>query len=70
MDKKLTCDDSEDLEKELIINAFKKIGGGSIKQYKLPGLDGIINELYQLYYDATKTGLFQALLEKFYNFEI
>ena len=28
MDKKLTCDDSEDLEKELIINAFKKIGGG------------------------------------------
>jgi hypothetical protein len=47
MDKKLTCDESEDLEKDLTINEIKKIIF-SMKQYKSPGLDGIINEFYQM----------------------
>jgi hypothetical protein len=38
MDKKLTCDESEDLEKDLTINEIKKIFF-SMKQYKSPGLD-------------------------------
>jgi uncharacterized protein YeeX (DUF496 family) len=47
--KKLTCDESEDLEKDLTINEIKKIIF-SMKQYKSPGLDRIINEFYQLYW--------------------
>ena len=43
MDRKLTCDESEDLEKDLTINEIF-----SMKQYKSPGLDGIINEFYQI----------------------
>jgi hypothetical protein len=46
MDRKLTCDESEDLEKDLTINEIKKIIF-SMKQYKSPGLDGIINEFYR-----------------------
>jgi hypothetical protein len=40
MDKKLTCDESEDLEKDSTINEIKKIIC-SMKQYKSPGLDGL-----------------------------
>ena len=45
MDKKLACDESEDLDKDLTIYEIKKIYF-SMKQYKSLGLDGIINELY------------------------
>jgi hypothetical protein len=55
--KKLTCDESEDLEKDLTINEIKKIIF-SMKQYKSPGLDGIINEFYQIYWDTIKEDLF------------
>ena len=40
MDKKLTCDESEDLEKDLTINEIKKIIF-SMKQYKSSGLNGL-----------------------------
>ena len=69
MDKKLTCDESEDLEKDLTINEIKKIFF-SMKQYKSPGLDGIINEFYQIYWDTIKEDLFEVLLEIFDKFEI
>ena len=69
MDKKLTCDESEDLEKDLTINEIKKIIF-SMKQYKSPGLDGIINEFYQIYWDTIKEDLFEVLLEMFDNIEI
>ena len=69
MDKKLTCDESEDLEKDLTINEIKKIIC-SMKQYKSPGLDGIINEFYQIYWDTIKEDLFEVLLEIFDKFEI
>ena len=45
MDRKLTCDESEDLDKDLTIYEIKKIYF-SMKQYKSLGLDGIINEFY------------------------
>jgi hypothetical protein len=41
-----------------------------MKQYKSPGLDGIINEFYQLYWDIIKEDLFEVLLEIFDKFEI
>ena len=66
MDKKLTCDESEDLEKDLTINEIKKIIC-SMKQYKSPGLDGIINEFYQIYWDTIKKDLFEVLLEILIN---
>jgi hypothetical protein len=66
MDKKLTCDESEDLEKDLTINEIKKIFF-SMKQYKSPGLDGIINEFYQIYWDTIKEDLFEVLLEILIN---
>ena len=69
MDKKLTCDESEDLVKDLTINEIKKIMF-SMKQYKSPGLDGIINEFYQIYWDTIKEDLFEVLLEIFDKFEI
>jgi hypothetical protein len=69
MDKKLTCDESEDLEKDLTINEIKKIIF-SMKQYKSPGLDGIINEFYQIYWDTIKEDLYEVLLEIFDKFEI
>ena len=69
MDKKITCDESEDLEKDLTINEIKKIIF-SMKQYKSPGLDGIINEFYQIYWDTIKEDLFEVLLEIFDKFEI
>ena len=53
MDKKLTCDESEDLEKDLTINEIKKIIF-SMKQCKSPGLDGIINGFDQIYWDTIK----------------
>jgi hypothetical protein len=59
MDRKLTCDESEDLEKDLTINEIKKIIF-SMKQYKSPGLDGIINEFYQIYWDTIKEDLYEA----------
>jgi hypothetical protein len=62
MNKKLTCDKSEDLEKDLTINEIKKIIF-SMKQYKSPGLDGIINEFYQIYWDTIKEDLYEVLLE-------
>ena len=40
MNKKLTCDENEDLEKDLTINEIKK-NNFSMKQYKSPGLDGL-----------------------------
>ena len=61
MDNKLTCDEREDLEKDLTINEIKKISF-SMKQYKSPGLHGIINEFYQLYWDTIKEDLFEVLL--------
>ena len=67
MDKKLTCDESEDLEKDLTINEIKKIFF-SMKQYKSPGLHGIINEFYQIYWDTIKEDLFEVLLEIFDKF--
>jgi hypothetical protein len=69
MDKKLTCDEREDLEKDLTINEIKKIIC-TMKQYKSPGLDGIINEFYQLYVDTIKENLFEVLLEIFDKLEI
>ena len=69
MDRKLTCDESEDLEKDLTINEIKKIIF-SMKQYKSPGSDGIINEFYQIYWDTIKEDLFEVLLEMFDKFEI
>ena len=33
-----------------------------MKQYKSPGLDGIINEFYQIYWDTIKEDLFEVLL--------
>ena len=70
MDKKLTCDESEDLEKDLItINEIKKIFF-SMKQYKSPRLDGIINKFYQIYWDTIKEDLFEVLLEIVDKFEI
>ena len=56
-------------KKDLTINEIKKIFF-SMKQYKSPGLDGIINEFYQLYVDTIKEGLFEILLEIFDKFEI
>jgi hypothetical protein len=41
-----------------------------MKQYKSPGLDGIINEFYQIYWDTIKEDLFEVLLEIFDKFEI
>jgi hypothetical protein len=41
-----------------------------MKQYKSSGLDGIINEFYQLYWDIIKEDLFEVLLEIFDKFEI
>jgi hypothetical protein len=38
--------------------------------YKSPGLDGIINEFYQIYWDTIKEDLFEVLLEIFDKFEI
>ena len=69
MDNKFTCNESEDLEKDLTINEIKKIIF-SMKQCKSPGLDGIINEFYQLYWDTIKEDLFEVLLEIFDKFEI
>jgi hypothetical protein len=69
MNRKLTCDESEDLEKDLTINEIKKIIF-SMKQYKSPGLDGIINEIYQIYWDTIKEVLFKVLLEIFDKFEM
>ena len=69
MDKKITCDEREDLEKDLTINEIKKIIC-TMKQYKSPGLDGIINEFYQLYVDTIKENLFEVLLEIFDKLEI
>ena len=63
MDRKLTCDESEDLEKDLTINEIF-----SMKQYKSPGLDGIINEFYQIYWNTIKEDLFEVLLEIFDKF--
>jgi hypothetical protein len=54
--------ESEDLEKDLTINEIKKIIC-SMKQYKSPGLDGIINEFYQIYWDTIKEDLYEVLLE-------
>jgi hypothetical protein len=34
-----------------------------MKQYKSPGLDGIINEFYQIYWDTIKEDLYEVLLE-------
>jgi uncharacterized protein YeeX (DUF496 family) len=62
-------DESEDLEKDLTINEIKKIIF-SMKQYKSPGLDGIINEFYQIYWDTIKEDLSELLLEIFDKFEI
>ena len=36
-----------------------------MKQYKSPGLDGIINEFDQIYWDTIKEDLFEVLLEIF-----
>ena len=36
-----------------------------MKQYKSPGLDGIINEFYQIHWDTIKEDLFEVLLEIF-----
>jgi hypothetical protein len=58
-----------DLEKDLTINETKKIIF-SMKQYKSPGLDGIKNEFYQIYWDTIKEDLFEVLLEIFDKFEI
>jgi hypothetical protein len=69
MDNKLTCDEREDLEKDLTINEIKKISF-SMKQCKSPGLDGIINEFYHLYWDTIKEDLLEVLLDIFYKFEI
>jgi hypothetical protein len=41
-----------------------------MKQYKSPGLDGILNEFYQIYWDTIKEDLFEVLLEIFDKFEI
>jgi hypothetical protein len=41
-----------------------------MKQYKSPGLDGIINEFYQIYWDTIKEDLYEVLLEIFDKFEI
>ena len=56
-------------KKDLTINEIKKIFF-SMKQYKSPGLDGIINEFYQLYLDTIKEDLFEISLEIFDKFEI
>jgi hypothetical protein len=34
-----------------------------MKQCKSPGLDGIINEFYQIYWDTIKEDLYEVLLE-------
>ena len=52
-DNKLTCDERVDLEKDLTINEIKKIIF-PMKQYKSHGLDGIINEFYQIFWDTIK----------------
>ena len=41
-----------------------------MKQYKSPGLNGIINEFYQIYWDTIKEDLFEVVLEIFDKFEI
>jgi hypothetical protein len=41
-----------------------------MKQYKSPGLDGIINEFYQIYWVTIKEDLYEVLLEIFDKFEI
>ena len=66
MDKQFICDESEDLEKDLTINEIKK-KKFSMKQYKSPGLDGIINEFYQIYWNTIKKDLFEILLEILIN---
>ena len=38
-----------------------------MKQYKSPGLDGIINEFYQIYWDTIKEDLFEVLLDILIN---
>ena len=41
-----------------------------MKQCKSPGLDGIINEFDQIYWDTIKEDLYEVLLEIFDKFEI
>jgi hypothetical protein len=41
-----------------------------MKQCKSPGLDGIINEFYQIFWDKIKEDLFEVLLEIVDKFEI
>ena len=41
-----------------------------MKQCKSPGLDGIINEFDQIYWDTIKEDLYEVLLEIFDKFKI
>ena len=42
----------------------------SIKSLKSPGGDGIISELYQLYWEAIEKDCFEVVNEVFHNFEL